>query len=363
MSKNDFTKLFTEMKKMQEQLNRIQENNDVQSRSGDVRSRSGGVQSGGVQSGGVPCEIESSSVETVLNNEMMQIGTCEHVHILTRVSTQKQTENDSLETQKSHCLNVMRRLGCKKYTSIKYIIGSAYNTTDELESYYESIRNLRHNPVIIVLYPNRLTRRTTKGTELLRIVQQKQGRIIYCKSDYSSNPEWTDTNIDTATFILNIAAGEDNSKTQGMMVKQRKRKIKEEASVMTIERECELTLKRNSKDTEILRNIITFFKLCKEGGSVTLIFEELKNLIQWTKWPKFESWKKIPFVIAEEPLKKRVAKGELTYSYIVSQLINWKIDFPIKINNKKIQWSEELVEILTYMELDDETLTTNFKKL
>ena len=88
---------------------------------------------------------------------------------------------------------------------------------------------------------------------------------------------------------------------------------------------------------------------CIQGGTNVQILGEFKKLITMDKFINDKNYElycnqQFEFVGYNDPLN--VKQGELDFDYILNNLIGWRIDFPLKINNKTVKWSTSIIEYL-----------------
>ena len=324
-------------------------------------------------------QYNNASILTGLNT-IINIGTIERVYTLARVSTKIQSDtNSSLDTQTSNINEVLKELKCPKNNKIlhKRLVGTAYNYNKELDNFYSEFTNKTYKSIIIVNFADRFSRNTEQATE---IVNNINGRIIFYSIEYG---KWLDTQDKNSKyqFLKEIDYGHFNSKRQSTIStnNSRKRKFNENQNTSikkqktityltndVINQNIYKTLQLNNTDSTILHKIMSWIYSCIQGGTNVQILGEFKKLITMDKFINDKNYElycnqQFEFIGYNDPLN--VKQGELDFDYILNNLIGWRIDFPLKINNKTVKWSTSIIEYLYEFISNEKDIESKLKNI
>jgi hypothetical protein len=276
-----------------------------------------------------------------------------NVVLWTRVSSDDQKNNDSLNQQRDICFEYLK-YNEKNYPYIKdiklhRIINSAYTINNNIKNYYSLLLENK-NTYIICYSVDRFSRNYNYGKKIYEELKEKGSKLFFIN-------EKIDTSIEEGEkkFLECLKLSEEESKIKGNKIKDIKYNNTKNLFIQS--------LNNNNIISQNIKNITNFVVSMIDGDFIQNINNNLKKIVDWEKHSEWkENFYENPIHFNDSIIKKinEETKEEMDFYNIeysteeeryksVQKLLNdYDIDIPIEIRNKK--WSIYLIKII-YKEL------------
>ena len=304
-------------------------------------------------------ENKSKENESPLNRKKRKYKDIEeddnscNVVIWTRVSSDDQKNNDSLNQQRDICIEYLKE-NEKKYPYVKditlnKIITSAYNINNNIRKYYSKILE-KKNTYIICYSVDRFSRNYEYGKKIYNELKEKGSKLFFVNEKID-----TSTQEGENKFFDYLKSSEQESKIKGSKIKDIKYNHVKNLFISS--------LNNNDIISQNIKNITNFIVSMIDGDFTKNINNNLKKIVDWEKhsyWKEDYYEKPIDFYnsiitkIDEETNEEmdyyniEYSSEEERYKSIQKLLNDYDVDIPIQIRNKK--WSIYLIKII-YKEL------------
>lgn len=256
------------------------------------------------------------------------------VVIWTRISSEKQSGNMSLDMQEREAKKYIETHSLGKNSITLNMVGSGYTVDESIQQNIDLLHTLidRGDSVILVCYmPDRLLRNYQVASDILDKIASSEGSVHFVKGP-EGKPLVTTQLSDMPIILDCLRLAQNDSKLRS----QRSQDSKHNAMMEKI--------KQHANEVNVSR-IISFITLFLKGGSVEDIYKAFRACVDWELYPDWKKLKynrqstyyQVPFyidgtILTEDRLyvTEYITEEDLTTrcKCIVGLLRSYKVDVP-----------------------------------
>ena len=272
-----------------------------------------------------------------------------NIVLWTRVSSDDQKNNDSLNQQRDICFQYFQT-NEKNYPYVKditlnKIITSAYTINNNIKNYYYKLLEKR-NTYVICYSVDRFSRNYEYGKKIYDEIKEKGGKLFFINEKIDTSTEEGENK-----FFELLKQSEQESKIRGNKIKDIKYNHIKNLLIQSFN--------NNDIISQNIKNITNFIVSMIDGDFTKNITNNLKKIVDWEKHSDWkEDYYENPINFYDSIIKKidEETKEEMDYYNIeysseeeryksIQKLLNeYDVDIPIQIRNKK--WSIYLIKII-----------------
>lgn len=274
----------------------------------------------------------------------------EIVFVWTRISSNNQENNTSLQLQQQECEKYIKTNDLStNQTMIFKNIGSGYSISasikDSLKLINEYIDEKKFKVTIVCYMVDRLLRNKEKALELIEKVHTSGGNIHFVKSNVDEFSTLVSDNIlhkDSITKLLDIAQGE--SKVKSNRIKDSIANKNDNLMISMI-------------DNESVKKIKKFIQLFLDGGNTKYISNEFSKFVDWDAHEDWNYLKSKPITFEDDNVETRgnnqflvKAQTEVRRDERLKNLCTLFNSFKIEVPNAfapRKRWNFDFIKLFT----------------
>jgi DNA invertase Pin-like site-specific DNA recombinase len=307
--------------------------------------------------------VDKSNLEMEEKRVEKRVRSSKEVNFIwTRISSENQENNSSLQMQLQECEKYINMNNMNsKQTIIFKNIGSGYSLSPSIKQSLDLINdyilNKKYKVNIICYMPDRLLRNKEKSIELFDLLNSNEGSIHFVQSIH--NRPLISTNEEDKTNIMKlIESGQIESTIKSQRLKDQYANKVEDLYIKIMD----------EPETKNIKKFITYFI---KGGNIKDITKLFVTLVDWDSHQNWNEYKKEPIKFNEDKilfsrngdyLKKAEGEEEIEVRFKDScRLLN---QYKVKIHDifkPRKHWSDKLVK-LYYTDVID-TVSTQLNRL